>query len=454
MIKNKKLIVALAAVLVLTLAAGAFFLFFFEKEELICEDNLKFINSVDTQVNLTFCANPESYVDGGMDYDAQRYGIKYIDGGNKLHNKYYDWTVKTVKEYAKLNKNIELKFIEFNEEEYQAIEKKYPDTVFYYGDILVTATVNGFEKMQVINYRDIYSLVTDSTTGNASVGSCDIETALTSAIATVITKENKTIGIITGHSDELYTEDFKEFFLKANYEVELINSSDLENIPEKVDALVLATPTVDFTENELNAVDAFLENDGLLGRGLVYFASPDTASLPNIKSLLSKWGVEVKEGKLFETVEGSYIEGDPYTLGMYSTGIEHEISHMAGVCIVGNNAVLEKGFETKNRITVTEMFTTPQSTAVVPATSGLNVKYNDATKGINYLGVSLSEKTLYVQNEKKTGSVVVFSTIEFFKIPKTEFTALGNRDVVEAAVVQATNYKNQTMTFIPKIIAE
>jgi hypothetical protein len=127
---------------------------------------------------------------------------------------------------------------------------------------------------------------------------------------------------------------------------------------------------------------------------------------------------------------------------------------MAGVCIVGNNAVLEKGFETKNRITVSEMYTTPQTASIAPVGANANWKADESTKGINYLAVSLSEKTAYVQNQKKITSVVVFSTVDFFMIPETEFTVLGNRDVVEAATKTVLNYKNQTITFIPKVIAD
>lgn len=454
MIKNKKLIIVLAAVLVLALAAGAFFLFFFKSDELISEDNLKFIKSVNTKVDIVFLAEPEHYVDGGMDYDAQRYNIDYIDGGNKLHNKYYDWTVRTVKEYAKLNENISLKFIAFDSEEVKAIKEKYPDTVFYYGDMVVTATVNGIAKMQTVNFLDIYSLITDSTTGNATIGSCDIETALTSAVATVVSEKIKTVGLITGHSAKSYTEDFKEFFLKANFAVEIIEDSVITEIPQNIDALVLATPTTDFTKEELTVVENFLENDGNLDKGLLYFASPDTANLPNIKAFLSEWGVEVKKGILFEDTQGNFIEGRPTVIGTYPTTVENEITHMAGVCIVGNNAVLEKGFEVKNRITVSELFTTTQTTSVAPVGSGTDWKADASTKGINYLATSISQKAMYVNNEKKTNNVIVFSTLDFFIIPETEFTALGNRDVVEEAVRQVTNYRNEEIVFIPKIIID
>lgn len=454
MFKNKKIVAAISVALALILAIGAYFIFFFNVEEVICEDNEAFIKSVEVDVDITVLAEADHYVKGGMDYDATRYGINYVDGGNKLHNKYYDLTIKTLKEYPKLNERISLNFIAYESEEAKAIMKEYPDTMFYYGDIIVRATVGEAKRIQTVNFVDIYSLITDSATGTSSIGSSDVETAVSSAIATVITAETKTVGLITGHSDELYTEEFKDFFLKANYEVEIIKNSDIESIPENVDALVLAAPTVDFTETELAAVEAFLENGGNLDKGLMYFASPNTANLPNVKKLLSTWGVEVKKGILFEDTEGNFIPGSPTIIGVYPTEVHHEIAHMAGVCIVGNNAVLEKGFETKNRITVSEMYTTPQTASIAPVGANANWKADESTKGINYLAVSLSEKTAYVQNQKKITSVVVFSTVDFFMIPETEFTVLGNRDVVEAATKTVLNYKNQTITFIPKVIAD
>ena len=455
MFKNKKLlIIIIAAITVLAVAAGGFFLFCYNTDELICSENREFISSIKDEVQLTFCAEADHYINGGMDYDAQRYGVDYIDGGDKLHSQYYRWTVDAVKEYAAINKKISLKFIKHDSDEFVAITEKYPDHMFYYGDILVTATVNGVEKMQVVNFQDIYSLISNGEGSASRIGSCDIETALSSAIATVISTETKKLCIISGHTKADIAGEFEEFFKKNNFLSETLSEKTITAIPNDADAVVIATPNVDFTTEEIAVLEGFLDNGGNLGKGLLYFASPDTAGLPNLKAFLSKWGVDVKQGILFEDTVGNFIEGRPTVIGAYPTMVENEITHMAGVCVVGNNAVLEKGFETKNRITVKELFTTTQTTTIAPVNFSSNWVANEDTRGINYLAVSISQKTMYVNNQKKVGNVLVFSTLDFFMVPDTEFTALGNRDVVEEAVRQSVGYKSETMTFIPKIILE
>ena len=46
------------------------------------------------------------------------------------------------------------------------------------------------------------------------------------------------------------------------------------SISDEYDAVIIAAPTTDFLGSELDAISDFLENDGKLGKGLIFFARP------------------------------------------------------------------------------------------------------------------------------------------------------------------------------------
>src|SRR5699024_6069315 len=99
-----------------------------------------------------------------------------------------------------------------------------------------------------------------------------------------------------------------------NYAIETISTLLQDNIPEDTEILVLCAPINDLSTDELRKLDAYMKNDGALGKQLYYAASIDQPSLPNLESFLKEWGIEYGEGVVYETDPDYQASGVPYIM--------------------------------------------------------------------------------------------------------------------------------------------
>ena len=192
-----------------------------QKTNSMSEENIEFLRNLEQEVNITFCADKESYANGYMAYYAQQYGVSE-DASN-----YYAQTLTLVEKYADYNKNIKVHFIDTQSTEFSAITQKYTSDSIGYGDILVSAKKGDNEKHKVVGFKDIYNITEDDTYAaygmtTSTVSGNNIETALTGAIAYVTSTKTKKLAILTGHSKTDYTADLTEMLAQNNYEVAYI----------------------------------------------------------------------------------------------------------------------------------------------------------------------------------------------------------------------------------------
>lgn len=90
--------------------------------------------------------------------------------------------------------------------------------------------------------------------------------------------------------------------LEANtFTVDQIKLSTLESIPEDYDFIILNAPLYDFTNDDINKLDKWLDNGGKLGKNLFYSASATADTLPNLYAFLKEWGIDIQSGYVYQT---------------------------------------------------------------------------------------------------------------------------------------------------------
>ncbi|MBE6733491.1 MAG: hypothetical protein E7561_05805 [Ruminococcaceae bacterium] len=428
-----------------------------EKQNTLSEENVEFVKGVDKEVSIIFCATEADY-NGGM---MSQYASYYHNVSDNNDTDYYSQTLNIVKKYADYNKNIKLEFIDTQSTEFSAITANYPTDNVSYGDIIVSATAvdddgNPTERHKVISYGDIYSLADESGYaamgyGAYTIGSNNIETELTSAIAFVLSAETKKVALVTGHSTHNLSESYRELLEANNYEVTIISDSLISEISNEFDIVALVAPSIDFLGSELDVISKFLDNDSNLQKGLIYFADATAPVLSNLSSFLMEWGIEVGNGILFETEEKNHMEGDPYTMGIYPA--EDDITKGMTYCITGYNMPLLSTEPVSASMVVTELMTTLPSVVEVPKGSDAGYSgYSDSDKA-TYAAVIQSEKTDYDDDNNEISSyVMAFSSIEFIYSDWAEYDSLSNKNIVLAATDRAAKVGDSGITFISKTI--
>lgn len=424
-----------------------------QKTNTMSKENIEFIKDIDKEIEITFCADKESYASGGMAYYSQQYGIT-ADASD-----YYAQTLKLVEKYTGYNKNIELKFVDVQSSEFSAISTKYTTDNIGYGDIIVSFTEGDNEKHRVVGFKDIYSISEQDDYGygyatSATVSGNNIETALTSAIAYVTSSKSKKLAVITGHTKNDYSKEFVEILEKNNYEIETIKDTLVTEISSDFDAVMIASPTTDFIDTEINALSKFLDNDGKLNKGLMFFADVESPNLPNLYDFLSQWGIEVEEGVLFETNKSNHMIDDPMSLGSYATETEDDITKGMNLCLTGYNVPMKPAFESEGGMKVSILVATPESVVAAPIGTTKDWAGADKYDKSSYPTVMQAVKETYNDdNELISSYVVAFSSSEFLYSPYNSQSAVSNRDITLAVSERLVRADKLGISFTAKTIS-
>lgn len=424
-----------------------------EKENSMSEENIDYLKNLDAEVQITVCATPEDYEGGYMSYYAQNlYGV------TSDATDYYKQTIKLLDKYPAYNDKISLRYIDTQDSQFTEISSKYSNEKLSYGDIIVSCTKNGSERYKIVGFKDVYNLSEDSTYAaygytTSTVGGNNVETAVTSAIAYVTSNKTKKAALITGHSKSDYTADYQTLLKENNYEITVISDSMIGSISDEYDAVIIAAPTADFLGAELDALSEFLENDGKLGKGLIFFADASAPYLTNLYDFLEQWGIAVGEGILFETNSQNYMPDDPMTMGTYPTSSDNDITSGMNLCITGYNVPITAAFESEGNITVTSLMSTPESVVAAPVgTTASWTGADDYTKQ-SYSSVIQAEMSDYDDDNNEISSyVLAFSSIEFIQSEYNEQSAVANKNITLAAAERAVGAENTGISFISKTI--
>ena len=424
------------------------------KDNSISEENIEYIKGIEDKVTVTVCADEETY-SSYMGYYAQQYYSVSDDAATS----YYDQTVTLVNKYADYNKNITVNFIDTQSTKFTEISSKYSSEKLMYGDIIISTEKDGAEKHKIISYDDIYYLYEDTSYASYgmsfyTVSGNNIETALTSAISYVTSDKIKRAAIITGHSATDYTATYQTLLKDNNYETEIISDSLVTEISSEYDLVVIPCPSTDFIGTELDAVSEFLDNDGKLGKGLIFVADVTAPYLTNLYDFLEQWGIVVEDGILFETNSSNHMADDPTTLGSYTTEADDILSGMS-VCITGYNAPMYAGFESEGGITVTSFMETPDS--VVAAPKGVDASWTEADnyETDTYSTVIQAAKSDYDEdNNPITSYVTAFSSTHFLESEYSEYSSVSNKDVLFAVSERGAGADKTDISFVSKYIDE
>ena len=420
-------------------------------------DNIKYIESIEDEVVVTVCSAKDTYASNMDSYAESYYGIS--DG-----HKYYENTVTLLDKYRSYSKKIKIEYIDPQSVEFTAVSQEYPNINLVYGDVIVSCEKNGNKRYKRLDFSDIYSLYTDETYSAygytvSSITGNNIESALTSAIAYCISQKTSTAMVLTGHSSTDYSSGYVELLKANNFEVDVFADNVINDIPDSYDIVVIMAPTGDFLDDEIKALESFLDSGKGASKGIMYFADPTSPSLPNLEGFLSQWGIDIEEGLLFETYSGNTM-GDPVTMGMYPNSSENEqdefdssIISDIDFCLTGYNVPLKTGTPTDSLVKVNAVMNTLETVVVAPVGASASWDgYTDSDKA-QYQSVIESKKLYYnAENEPITSYIYAFGSVEYIQSEWAENSRVSNKNLVLACTERASGSDNGGMQFVTKKI--
>ena len=194
-----------------------------------------------------------------------------------------------------------------NPDVYPTFAEQYTDETVKNNSLVVECG----ERSRFICYDDIYLSEPDMYSYSYNT-SFDGEGAITSAIDYVVNAEQPQLYRAGGpRRERSCPPPSSDQLEKANMELHDLSLLTVDAIPEDAACLLIYAPTSDISEEERDMLADYVTGGGKL---LVMAGPVDGASLDNLYSLLSEYGVTANEGIVIESDREHYAFQAPFAL--------------------------------------------------------------------------------------------------------------------------------------------
>lgn len=194
--------------------------------------------------------------------------------------------------YAAASPMIDVSYVDLDANPAMVEEYGQKDIALSSDGILVTCGIQS----RFIPWSELYEIRTAAGDENQgySITGLKAETMLTSAIVTVSEQDRPGVAFTAGHSED-DSETLRNLVANSNYEVSQVVLG-VDELDETIDAIIIAGAKRDFSEAELEILEAFMDRGG----NLCVFRDPQINSLPNLDGYLADWGIAVTDQIVLE----------------------------------------------------------------------------------------------------------------------------------------------------------
>lgn len=302
------------------------------------------------------------------------------------------------------------------------------DSTLENGSLIVVNETTG--KFKTIPVSKLFEVTTDYEYLLQNVTGFSAENELTNALLYVTLDQVPTLYELDGHKEAKLDKGFIENLNYANYKVESMNIvlDQITEIEATEHTVVLVNnPQSDLDENEYNILLDYMEKGGRM----IFMAASNTPDLPYFSKLLSRYGLSIQSGTMYETDTNHYYR--------YCNVLRPELSTSSSITSYllndSNNyvimlapAAIEISDERSSRITVESLLTTSDSAIIKGEGNPLNsVDYQegDLTGPFN-LCVTAEETLSLNDGTVATTKLAVIGSSDFINVEENQFVTDGN----------------------------
>lgn len=303
---------------------------------------------------------------------------------------------------------------------------EYPEENLTSGTVLVKTE----KRHKVLTASDMFSVQTNQSTYQRETYS-KVDSALAGALEIVNLERVPVVTIATGHGELLTDEvlsSFRDLLETQNFEIREIDFMT-EEISEDTQLLMIPTPSTDYTEEEIQKLREYIDNDtSAERRALLVTCHASQSELPRLESFLEEWGVQVGEGVVAETDStrvalrnAGYVLVDPtenlLTENTYNPMVSAQ-SRPLSLLFAANGDVVQ-----------TEALWTTADSAYV-ATEDMTEADLNSLETSQQTVACISEKRPRIDGEESRRSLIVFGSSYVFTDTFMNTPAFGDRNYV------------------------
>ncbi len=428
----------------------------------ISENNREYIKKIDKPVTIVVTCEEDYYISTYASSVSQYYAD--ASGG-----KYFNQTIELLKNYKKINKNIDIVFVDATTPDFNEYSKRYSDADINLGDIIVDYTYeeDGVEKTKykVLTFDDLYTIeeVSDyeSYTSNSygTISGSSVETEVTSALFYVTKLEEDKIAVLTGYGSADVS-DYVQSLAISGYDYVEISDLQVDDIPSDATMLLIASPTLDLTQADVKKIDEFLlgkpgDKDFDYNKTLIYFSSNSQFDTPNLDGLLEEWGIVFEDGTVYETDDSKHASGSNSIILLqdaeseFTTEINSNLQY-----ITDNLRPMNLKFQASGKFTTYEVVKSSDTCVVKPNKAAGSWDAN-AQNQSSYSSVVLSRYATEDPNDDtlaRFSNVLAVASVDFIGEYYTDGNYLANESLMTSLINTCAGRVSETYTIQDKQI--
>lgn len=297
------------------------------------------------------------------------------------------------------------------------------------------------KRHKILTVYDMFDMSQSQMTG-ATQTYTKVDSALAAALETVNLEKVPVLTIATGHGELLSGQNMGQFIAlmeSRNFTVQEVDVLT-EEIPGDTQVLMIPTPTNDYTEDEIQKLQAFLDDPQRQEPvALLATCHPSQGDLPRLTGFLEEWGIQVHSGVVAESSSGrmaaanaSYVLVDPSG----ATLSENTYNRL----LAPSSAPLSLAFSENGGITTTNLWRTADTAYVITESTTQEETENPETA--QWTVAAMATKTV----EGVSRHVIVFGSSFVFTDSFIEATAFGNRDYIGDLLALTTGTDGSAVT--------
>lgn len=278
-----------------------------------------YVKKVKVDVKVTIFSTESEFLNFNSSYDKQ--------------------ALEMLKNYCKINSHITYRFVDIDSN--PEIVKNYTDSISKYDIVFETNTkVDGknVQRTRLITPTDMVNFSDEFTTqltnsgmtvdtlveqyGGAAtivnyyssyIDSSNAEQAFTSALMTVTDPNPVYVTVLTGRGELTKLTYFQKLLTANGYNVNTVDITQ-KDIPSDTSIIVIPAPKTDYLDAEITKISKFLNNNGDLGKQLLYVASVGQGDTPKLDEFLAEYGLKVGKGVICESSASNYYNQQYFTI--------------------------------------------------------------------------------------------------------------------------------------------
>ncbi len=320
--------------------------------------------------------------------------------------------------------------------------KKYEKYSPTYYDVMLFC---GETRHQKTNFNDMYT-ADDSMyyyTGQVSDYESKVEQVMASRLAMVTSDVTPEVLLLTGHSEDSNTIAGIQSILEINnYSLTELDITGSEEFSEDAVMAIIAAPTKDYSDSEIERLRDWLDNDGKLGRQLMVVVNYQ-ASCPTLYDFLNiEYGLEVTDHLIQETSSSRVYYMNPYHVygDVGSSDYTGDISGQRVLMPVTRQILTNKENNNQNSLFNVPLVTFPESAKLIKMEEALSetgegeeAATPEAFDADEYpiSGAAMAVKWDYdSDNNKIETNVLVFGSNQMFMSSVTEMSTVYNEELL------------------------